>query len=53
MVGVTFESTELKTWWENEGYTKNDGFISWDSSTITVGETQPGSYVSAEAFESL
>lgn len=53
MVGVTFESTELKTWWENKGYTKNDGFISWDSSTITVGETQPESYVSPEKFDSL
>lgn len=52
MVGVTFESTELKTWWGNKGYTKNDGFISWDSSTITVGETQPESYVSTEAFDS-
>ena len=53
MVGVTFESTELKTWRKNKGYTKNDGFISWDSSTITVGETQPESYVRTEAFDSL
>ena len=53
MVGVTFESTELKTWWENKGYTKNDGFISWDSSTITVEETQPESYVDPESFNSI
>lgn len=53
MVGVTFESTELKTWWENKGYIKNDGFISWDSSTITVGETQPESYVAPEPINSI
>ena len=53
MVGVTFESTELKTWWKNKGYTKNDGFISWDSSTITVGETQPESYIAPEPIDSI
>lgn len=53
IVGVTFEKIELKEWWQSKGYTENSGFISWDNSTITVGETQPASYVSTEAFNSL
>ena len=50
---VTFEGKVMANWWSDKGYSKNDGFISWDDSTITVGEEQPASYVAIDSQETI
>ncbi len=51
--GITFENKQLNTYWSEKGYTENDGFISWDSSSITITNTQPESYVAPEDYRIL